>query len=99
MSNDIDIENLASLARIEMSNEEKEEIRKDLESIVAYVKKVQEVSVDSNSENNVGKKHNVVRDDENPHESGAYTKDLMDNAPRTKEVDGEEYIVVKNILS
>lgn len=40
-----DVENLAELARIDLSTEEKEEILKDMGSILEYVKQIEEVNV------------------------------------------------------
>jgi len=40
-----DVENLAELARIELSEDEKRAILKDMEGILAYVKVVEEVEV------------------------------------------------------
>lgn len=57
-----DVENLASLARIELGEDEKKEILSDLESILGYVKQIEEVKVeDLESEYKV---HNVWREDE-----------------------------------
>lgn len=39
------MENLAELARIELTQEEKQEILKDMEGILEYVKVIQEVQV------------------------------------------------------
>jgi len=42
-----DVENLAELARIEMSEDEKKEILKDMESILGYVKQIKEIEVEN----------------------------------------------------
>lgn len=41
-----DVGNLAELARLELSGEEKEQILKDMESILEYVKVIQKVDID-----------------------------------------------------
>ncbi len=41
-----DVENLAELAKIELSEEEKATILRDLGSILSYVKQIEEVEVD-----------------------------------------------------
>lgn len=41
-----DVENLAELAKLELTQEEKEKILKDLDGILAYVKQIEEVEVD-----------------------------------------------------
>ena len=40
-----DVENLASLAKIDLSEEEKEKILKDMDSILDYVKQIESVQV------------------------------------------------------
>lgn len=40
-----DVENLAELARIELNEEEKRDILKDMEGILEYVRQVEEVKV------------------------------------------------------
>lgn len=41
-----DVENLAELARIELAEDEKKQILKDMEGILAYVKQIEEVKVE-----------------------------------------------------
>lgn len=41
-----DVEKLALLARIELNEEEKKEILRDMDSILGYVKQIEEVEVD-----------------------------------------------------
>lgn len=41
-----DVENLASLARIELGEEEKKSLLSDMESILGYVKQIEEVKVE-----------------------------------------------------
>ncbi len=57
-----DIENLAELAKIELSNTEKEALLKDLDGILAYVKQVSEVKI-TDSEVEYENK-NIWREDE-----------------------------------
>lgn len=40
-----DVENLAELARLELSDEEKRQILKDMEGILGYVKQIEEVDL------------------------------------------------------
>lgn len=57
-----DIESLANLARIRLTEEEKEKYAKDIEAVLAYVDKIKEVAVeDKNSD--IGAVFNVFRDD------------------------------------
>jgi len=41
-----DVENLAELARLELSLEEKESLLKDMDSILGYVKQIEEIKID-----------------------------------------------------
>lgn len=88
-----DIENLAKLSRIELSDKEASSLTKDIENILGYVDQLKEVSVDL-KDKKVGENRNVLREDENPHESEEFTRDILKEAPNTE--DG--YIKVKNIL-
>ncbi|OGI85686.1 hypothetical protein A3A01_00020 [Candidatus Nomurabacteria bacterium RIFCSPLOWO2_01_FULL_39_17] len=56
-----DVENLAELARIELTEEEKKEILSDMESILGYVKQIEEVKVEDVEANN--EPYNVWRED------------------------------------
>lgn len=88
-----DVEKLAQLARIDISEEEKEELLKDLQGILGYIDQVQAVSVDT-GEKDAGELRNVMREDANPHESGIYTERILASAPETE----NGYIKVKQIL-
>jgi len=41
-----DVENLAELARIKLSEEEKKELLSDMDSILGYIKQIEEVKVE-----------------------------------------------------
>jgi len=71
-----DVEHLAGLARIEVSDSEKEVLRHDLEEILACVSEIKEVAAEAGA-SEVGELHNVLRDDEAPHEGGMFTEDLL----------------------
>jgi len=90
-----DVEKLADLARINVSDSEKQMFIKDLDSILAYVSEVQDVVADKEIKPDYGYLMNVnLRDDVNPHESSKYTKEIMENVP-----DAENgYLKVKKIL-
>ncbi len=89
-----DIEKLASLARIQITDEEKDQFRQEIDSILAYVAQIQAavVSLDLNPEAGVVK--NIMREDV-AHESGAYTEIILKEAPSRQ----GEYLKVKKILS
>jgi aspartyl-tRNA(Asn)/glutamyl-tRNA(Gln) amidotransferase subunit C len=57
-----DVENLASLARIELEEDEKKDLLQDMDSILEYVKQIEEMKVeDTESESQI---YNVWREDE-----------------------------------
>jgi len=95
-----DIENLSKLARIELNEEEKKSLTKDIDNILSFVEQIKEVlpaqagSADLPEIPEVQKLRNVLREDENPHESGVNTKELLEGAPETE----GEYIKVQKIL-
>lgn len=88
-----DIEKLAHLSRIEVSEEEKDILRKDMESILNYVSQIKE-AVSDVPPKEAGLLRNVMREDKNPHEKGMYTKEIMDEVPDTE----NGYVKVKQIL-
>jgi len=88
-----DIDKLAELSRIEMSQKEKEKIFGEMDSILGFVDQIQKADVDI-TEREAGEVRNIMREDENPHESGKYTEDILKEAPKVR--DG--YIEVKKIL-
>ncbi|MHB1316485.1 MAG: Asp-tRNA(Asn)/Glu-tRNA(Gln) amidotransferase subunit GatC [Minisyncoccota bacterium] len=87
-----DIEKLALLARIEVSEEEKEALAKSIESILGYVGQVTSVSEKAGTTTPV--LVNVMRDDEVLNTPGEFTEALLSNAPHR---DGN-YLEVKKIL-
>ena len=89
-----EIEKLAELSRIDVSEEETKELASEIEEILNYVSEIQDVSSDE-PKKKAGQLRNVFREDGVPHESGIYTKEILEEAQRKK--DG--YIQVKTILS
>jgi len=76
-----DIEHLAGLARIAISDSEKVLLQHDLEGILAYVSQVTAVTAEM-GEPTAGELRNVMRADTLPHESGVFTEDILSQAPR-----------------
>jgi len=95
-----DIENLAKLCRIELSGEEKEELMKEMDSILGFVDQIQEVTTclpagrTEESEVEEGDLRNIMREDENPYIGGEFSEDLLAEAPNRE----GDYIKVKKIL-
>lgn len=90
---EIDIKALASLARLAVSDAELEKLQSELPGILAFVDTIQKAHVSSTPV--VPALHNVVRPDENPHESGVYTERLLAAAPLSE----GKRIVVKQVIS
>lgn len=88
-----DVEHLAGLARIAVSDDEKKILQHDLEEILSYVSQVTEVVAELGTPT-AGELRNIMRADENPHEAGVFTEDILSQAPAR---DGDR-ISVKKIL-
>lgn len=88
-----DIEKLAQLSRIEMSEPEKEKMLKEMDSILGFIDQIKKADVDI-TEREAGEVRNIMREDGEPHEPGKYTEDILREAPKTR--DG--YVEVKKIL-
>lgn len=94
-----DIKKLADLARIDMSDNEMQEIAKSFDSILAYVGQVQEVSKLKDKDVTERKSddyfiNNVMREDVVTNKGGEYTEKILKQAP---DEDGG-FLKVKQIL-
>jgi len=88
-----EIENLAKLCRIRLSEVEKGKLAKEMDSILDFVAQIQEVKTES-LKPRVGDVRNVMREDSNSHESEEYTEAILAEAPKTE----KGYFKVKKIL-
>ena len=89
----VDVRALAKLARLDVSDEECAKLEKQIPDILAFVEIIQKVSAHApDAEPSLC---NVMRDDTDPHESGLYTRDLLDAAPAQK----DDFVVVKQVIS
>lgn len=93
-SQKVDINALAKLARIEISETEITEFEAQIPAILSFVASIQAVSADIPTEPTVPRHHNVMRADTDPHESGLYTEDLLKAAPRRE----KDYVKVSQVL-
>lgn len=93
MISDQDIDNLASLARISLSDEEKAGYKKDLESILGYVSQLGEAPNQDPTRADYPLT-NVWRTDEEHFEPETFSAVILAEVPETK----DNYIVVKKIL-
>lgn len=94
-----DVNNLANLARIALSEEEKDKLQKDMESILGYVSELQKAPTPNDSE--VDRQNpqnyylkNVMREDEGAFEAGLNTETILSQAPKRK----DNFFVTKKIL-
>lgn len=93
MTAKVDVRALAQLARLEVSDEEVAKLEQELPSILSFVETIQNAKVADDVRGT--DLHNVMRADENPHEGGIYSEDLLNAAP-TREGDR---IAVKQVIS
>lgn len=89
-----EIDKLAELSRLDISSEEKKGLLGDLEAILAYVSEVKEATKEKWAPGK-GEMTNInLREDNAPHEPGAYTEEILAEVPDT--ADG--YVKVKKII-
>jgi aspartyl-tRNA(Asn)/glutamyl-tRNA(Gln) amidotransferase subunit C len=88
-----DIDKLAELARLAIPEDEKKSLATDLDKILAYVGKVEEIGTDTAGAN-PALVNTVMREDSEPHATGLHTETLLAEAPQR---DGD-YVKVKKIL-
>ncbi|HEY4483329.1 MAG TPA: Asp-tRNA(Asn)/Glu-tRNA(Gln) amidotransferase subunit GatC [Candidatus Paceibacterota bacterium] len=89
-----ELRKLADLARIEMPDNELEELRGQLDDILGYVSEVQKADVSSVPETIMPELRNVFREDGEPHPAGAFTDAIMGNVP----IKHNGFVKVKKIL-
>ncbi len=90
-----DINNLAKLCRLELSETEAEKLQKDMGSILGYISELQNapgVSESHQPENYPLR--NVMRDDSEEYEPRQFTDVILSQAPKRK----DDLFVVKRIL-
>lgn len=88
-----EVNKLAGLARIEMSEVEKQEFINNMESILGYIDVIKNANTDD-VVLDVGDLYNVMREDVDATESGINTEKILKEMPETK--DG--FLKVKKIL-
>lgn len=88
-----DVEKLADLVRIKVSEAEIDEFLASMDSILAYVGELQSITTQKYAPQ-PGDVYNVMRDDTNPRPAGEVAEDILAGAPALK--DG--FLKVKQIL-
>ena len=90
-----DIDKLATLARLGLSDEEKTGLEKDLTAILGYVSELEKATAGfSDQLIDPNLTVNAMREDREPHEPRVYTDALLANAPKRQ----GDYLVVKAII-
>jgi|SRR3989338_1464928 len=95
MANKVDIAALAKLARLEVSDEEMGKLEKEIPAILEFVETIQKAHGSTSSPQASSGLKNVMRADDESHESGKYTEKLLEAAPAR---DGNR-IAVKQVIS
>jgi aspartyl-tRNA(Asn)/glutamyl-tRNA(Gln) amidotransferase subunit C len=89
-----EVEKLAELARLNISEEEKKELAKEIGSILTYVDQIKKAHLDIDETPRVGQIHNVFREDI------VHTTSAEDRETLLAEAPGREgdFIAVKKII-
>ncbi len=90
-----EVQHIAKLARLGLTEKEVEKFQKDLSSILDYFEKLKEVDISKIEPTSHSLKvENVMRNDEVQSTNPEVRKKIMDLAPETK----EEYLKVKSVF-
>ena len=91
-----EVQHVAKLARIELSEAEIETFTTEMSAILEYVSEVKDiVAAGDQKEPVVGLLHNIFRKDAVTNEPDQYTKDILSEMPKTE----GRFMVVKKILN
>ena len=90
-----ELDNLAKLARIKLSEDEKTELVKEFDSILAYVDQLKKVEVSMDAEGRVGSVRNVMRADTVENTDAEDRERLLAEAPDRE----GDFIAVKKIIA
>ena len=90
-----ELEHLAKLSRIELSESDKKSLVTEFDSILGYVDQLKKVDVTLDAEGRVGAVRNVTRPDEVASVSAEDRKRLLAEAPDTE----RDFIAVKKIIA
>lgn len=89
-----DVEHLGMLARISLTEEEKDEFTTELDSVLSYVSEISKVTTEADAIPEVGELCNVMRSDDHVNPGGEFTDAILKNAPDTE----GGYVKVKQIF-
>ncbi len=88
-----EIQKLANLARLEVSESELEKLGQELPEIITFVETIQKAN--PSSETITPELRNVLRADENAYEGGTFSETLLKAAPARK----GDRVVVKQVIT
>ncbi|MEK7610000.1 MAG: Asp-tRNA(Asn)/Glu-tRNA(Gln) amidotransferase subunit GatC [Patescibacteria group bacterium] len=89
-----ELDNLANLARIKLTDADKVSLIKEFDSILGYVDQLKKVEVSLDAEGRVGSLRNVTRPDEVANTSPEDRERLLNEAPDRE----GDFIAVKKII-
>lgn len=89
-----DIQQLAILARVAVSENEQESLAKDLDAVLVYVSEISHIATNAGVVLRAGSLKNVMREDTDVYEGGGFTDAILANAPATE----DSYLKVNKIL-
>ena len=89
-----ELDNLANLARIKLTDDDKKSLIKEFDSILTYIDQLKKVDVSLDTEGRVGAVKNVARPDDVASISSADREGLLNEAP-DREAD---FIAVKKMI-
>jgi aspartyl-tRNA(Asn)/glutamyl-tRNA(Gln) amidotransferase subunit C len=89
-----ELEKLAELSRIKLTDDDKESLVKEFDSILGYVDQLKKVEVSMDAEGRVGAVKNIMRADEVVSTSAEDRERLLKEAPQRV----KDFIAVKKIL-
>lgn len=90
-----EIEHLANLARIKLTDTEKQALTKEFDSILGYIDQLKKVQVSLENENRMTMVKNVSRTDEVVNTTTEDRERLLNEAPQRV----DDYIAVKKIFA
>ena len=90
-----ELEHLATLARIELTEDDKKTLVKEFDSILGYVDQLKKVDVKLNAEGRVGAVKNVMRQDVVVNTTPEDREALLNEAPDRE----GDFIAVKKIIA
>jgi len=90
-----ELEHLATLSRIKLTEEDKQSFQKEFDSILGYVDQLKKVDVSMDAEGRVGAVKNVMRPDEAVTTSAEDRERLLNAAPQRE----GDFVAVKKIIA